>query len=84
MFGFGKKKKLRDDLPAIDIRRKSVKGFFGKAKWVPASKREQRKIKELLMQKYPDRYMLMILTNGIQLNREAHCRGLTKLKCSML
>lgn len=56
MFGFGKKKKLRDDLPAIDIRKKPVKGFFGKTKWVPASKREQRKIKELLMQKYPDRY----------------------------
>jgi hypothetical protein len=56
MFGFGKKKKLLDDLPAIDIRRKPVKGFFGRTKWVPASKREQRKIKELLMKKYPDRY----------------------------
>ena len=52
---FGKKKKLRDDLPAIDIRKKPVKGFFGKTKWVQASKKEQRKIKAQLMVKYPDR-----------------------------
>lgn len=55
---FGKKKKLRDDLPAIDITKKPTKGFFGKTKWVPATKREQRKIKEALMKKYPDRYFV--------------------------
>ena len=27
-------------------------------KWVPASKKEQRKIKEKLMKKYPDRYYI--------------------------
>lgn len=53
MFGM---KKLRKDLPAIDIRQKPVKGFFGKTKLVPASKSEQRKLKKRLMEKYPDRY----------------------------
>ncbi len=52
---FRKKSKLRTDLPAIDIRKKPVKGFFGGTKWVPASKMEQRKMKEKLMKKYPDR-----------------------------
>jgi hypothetical protein len=55
---FGKKKKLRDDLPAIDIRKKPVKGLFGRTKWVPTSKREQRKMKEQLMKAYPDRYFV--------------------------
>ncbi len=53
---FGKKKILRKDLPAIDIRKKPKKGLFGKTKWIPASKREQRKMKEQLMKRYPDRY----------------------------
>lgn len=53
MFGM---KKIRKDLPAIDIRQKPVKGFFGKTKLVPASKSEQRKLKKRLMEKYPDRY----------------------------
>ncbi len=55
MFG---KKKLRKDLPAIDIRKKTVKGFFGATKIVPRNKREQRKIKEQLMKQYPDRYYI--------------------------
>lgn len=36
MFGFGKK--LRKDLPAIDISKKKEKGFFGREKIVPRSK----------------------------------------------
>ena len=58
MFGLGKKKKLRDDLPAIVIRKKPVKGFFGKTKLVPASKKEQRQIKAKLMERYPDRWFV--------------------------
>ena len=58
MFGLGKKRKLRDDLPAIDIRKKPVKGFFGKTKWVPASKKEQRQMKAKLMEQYPDRWFV--------------------------
>ncbi len=53
---FGKKKKLRRDLPAINMRKKPQKGLFRKTKWVPASKREQRKMKEQLMKQYQDRY----------------------------
>lgn len=44
MFVFNKNK-LRRDLPAIDIRNKQVKGFFGGTKLVPRSKKEQRKLK---------------------------------------
>ncbi len=55
---FAKKNKLRKDLPAIDIRKKPVKGFFGGAKWVPATKKEQRQIKVELMKKYPERYFV--------------------------
>ncbi len=55
---FGKKKKLRKDLPAIDIRTKPVKKLFGGTKWVPASKREQRAVKKQLMERYPDRYFV--------------------------
>lgn len=55
---FGKKNRLRKDLPAINITRKSVRGLLGKTKWVPASRKEQRKIKEKLMKKYPDRYYI--------------------------
>lgn len=53
---FGKKKKLRKDLPAIDISRKPVKGWFGKTKLIPTSKREQREIKKKLMKRFPERY----------------------------
>lgn len=56
MFGFGKK--LRKDLPAIDISKKKVKGFFGRAKIVPRSKKEQRKLKAELIKQYPDRYFV--------------------------
>lgn len=52
----GRKKKLRKDLPAIDISRKPVKGWFGKTKLVPTSRREQREIKKILMERYPERY----------------------------
>lgn len=48
---FGKKKK--PELPPIDIRYKTVKGFFGKKK-VATTKREQRKIKRELMEKNPN------------------------------
>lgn len=53
---FGRKQKLRNDLPAIDLRKKPIKGLFGKVKWVPTTKKEQRKMKALLMKRYPDRY----------------------------
>lgn len=56
MFGFGKK--LRKDLPAIDISKKKVKGFFGRAKIVPRSKKEQQKLKAELIKQYPDRYFV--------------------------
>ena len=55
---FGKKNRLRKDLPAINITKKHVRCLLGKTKWVPASKKEQRKIKEKLMKKYPDRYYI--------------------------
>ena len=55
MFG---KSKFRKDLPAIDIRKKEVKGFFGGTKLVPRSKKEQRQIKYKLMKQYPDRYFI--------------------------
>lgn len=58
MFGFGKKNKLRKDLPPICINRKQEKGLFGRTKLVPVSKREQRKIKKILSEKYPDRYFV--------------------------
>ena len=57
MFGFNKNK-LRRDLPAIDIRNKKVKGFFGGTKLVPRSKKEQRKLKYELIKQCPDRYFL--------------------------
>lgn len=53
---FRKRKALRKDLPAIDISRKQAKGWFGRTKLVPTTKREQRKIKVKLMELYPDRY----------------------------
>lgn len=56
MFGFGKK--LRRDLPAIDISKKKAKGFFGRAKIVPRSKKEQQKLKAKLIKQYPDRYFV--------------------------
>ena len=57
MFGFNKNK-LRRDLPAIDIRNKKVKSFFGGTKLVSRSKKEQRKLKYELIKQYPDRYSL--------------------------
>ena len=53
---FGRKSKLRKDLPALDIRQKQVEGFFGRKKLVSRSKKEQRLIKKELMKQYPDRY----------------------------
>lgn len=55
---FGKKPKLRRDLPAIDITKKPVKGMFGRTKMVPTTKKEQRQMKAVLMKKYPDRYFV--------------------------
>ncbi len=55
MFGRGK---LRKDLPALDIRKKQVKGMFGRKKLVARSKREQRKVKNELMKQFPDRYFV--------------------------
>lgn len=55
---FGKKKVLRKDLPAIDISKKPVRGLFGKEKYVPTTKKEQRQIKKALMEEYPDRYYI--------------------------
>ncbi len=52
------KKKLRDDLPPIDITKKPVKGIFGNTKWISTSKSDQRKMKKELMKEYPDRYFL--------------------------
>lgn len=53
---FGIKRKLRKDLPAIDLRKKPVKGLFGQTKLVATTKREQRATKKRLMEHYPDRY----------------------------
>lgn len=53
---FGKKRKLRNDLPVIDLRKKPVKGLFGQTKLVATTKKEQRAIKKILMEQYPDRY----------------------------
>ena len=53
---FGKKHKLKKARPAIDLRKKPVKGLFGRTKLVPMTKREQREIKKRLMERYPDRY----------------------------
>lgn len=61
-------KKLRKDLPAIDIRQKPVKGFFEETKRVPASKGEQRKLKKRLMGKYPDRYYVDDLNEWNSIN----------------
>lgn len=52
------RKKLRKDLPPIDISHKAEKGLFGRVKSVPRSKKEQRKLKALLIQQYPDRYFI--------------------------
>ena len=53
---FGKRKALREDLPAIDITKKPVRGLFGRKKYVHTTKKEQRQIKKTLMEEYPDRY----------------------------
>ena len=55
---FGRKRRMRKDLPAIDIRKKPVKGLFGKTKLVPTTKKEQRRMKEKLMKQFPDRYYI--------------------------
>lgn len=52
------KKKLRKDLPPIDISHKAERGLFGRVKSVPRTKREQRKLKAILTQQYPDRYFV--------------------------
>ncbi len=52
------KKKLRTDLPPLDIRKKAVKGMFGRTKFVKRSKGEQRKVKAKLRKQYPDRYFV--------------------------
>ena len=55
---FIRKNRLRKDLPAIDIRKKPVRGLFGKTKWVAASRKEKKKMKAVLMEQYPDRYYM--------------------------
>lgn len=55
---FGKRKKLRKDLPVIDISRKQAKGWFGRTKLIPTNKREQRIMKKKLMEHFPDRYFV--------------------------
>ena len=35
-----------------------MRGLFGKIKWVAASRKEQKKMKAKLMEKYPDRYYM--------------------------
>ena len=55
---FQKKPELRKDVPAIDIRTKTVIGFWGKEKEVDLSPRKQKKIKKELMKYFPDRYYL--------------------------
>ena len=55
---FQKKPELRKDVPAIDIRTKTVIGFWGKEKEVNLSPRNQKKIKKELMKYFPDRYYL--------------------------
>ena len=55
---FQKKPELRKDVPAIDIRTKTVIGFLGKEKKVNLSPRNQKKIKKELMKYFPDRYYL--------------------------
>ena len=55
---FGKRKKLRKDLPSIDISRKQAKGWFGRTKLIPTNKREQRIMKKKLMEHFPDRYFV--------------------------
>ncbi len=55
---FQKKPELRKDVPAIDIRTKTVIGFWGKRKEVRLSPRKQKKIKKELMKYFPDRYYL--------------------------
>ena len=49
---FVRKNRLRKDLPAIDIRKKPVRGLFGKTKWVAASRKEKKKMKAV-MKKLP-------------------------------
>lgn len=55
---FGKRKKLRKDLPAIGISRKQAKDWFGRTKLIPTNKREQRIMKKKLMEHFPDRYFV--------------------------
>ena len=37
---FGRKRRLRKDLPAIDIRKKPAKSLLGKTKLVPTTKKD--------------------------------------------
>lgn len=67
---FRKRKSLRKDLPAIDISRKPAKGWFGRTKLMPTTKREQRKIKKKLMEKYPDRYYMDDLNEWNSISRK--------------
>lgn len=65
-----KRKTLKKDLPAIDISRKPVKGWLGRTKLVPTTKREQREIKKKLMKKYPDRYYVDDLNEWNSISRK--------------
>jgi len=67
---FGKRKSLRKDLPAIDISRKPAKGWFGRTKLVPTTKREQRAIKKKLVEQYPDRYFVDDLNEWNSISRK--------------
>ena len=67
---FGKRKSLRKDLPAIDISHKPAKGWFGRTKLVPTTKREQRAIKKKLVEQYPDRYFVDDLNEWNSISRK--------------
>ena len=67
---FRKRKSPRKDLPAIDISRKPAKGWFGRTKLVPTTKRDQRGIKRKLMEQYPDRYYVDDLNEWNSISRK--------------
>ena len=67
---FRKRKSPRKDLPAIDISRKPAKGWLGRQKLVPTTKREQREIKKKLMEQYPDRYYVDDLNEWNSISRK--------------
>ncbi len=53
---FGRKK--RTELKPIDITQKRVKTWYGGEKLIPTTKAEQKKMKEFLQKRYPDRLII--------------------------